>query len=144
MASCPLGSYPIKVRRAEPWTGSAECYGLVASIRRITSLYPPYNSSLAGGLKLKERKAKRSVGRNKPVHGRFRHNPDRFGGMSLPETPSVAVLFRPSFGFFREIIFDQILVVWNVLLAVLKPIVIEQPCFYGKGLAIVLNQRITM
>ena len=30
------------VRRAEPWTGSAECYGSVASIRRITSLYPPY------------------------------------------------------------------------------------------------------
>ncbi|GEM_PF-2325030 len=29
-----------------------------ASIRRITSLYPPYNSSLVGGLGLKERKAK--------------------------------------------------------------------------------------
>ena len=47
-----------KVRRAEPWTGSAECYGSVASVRRITSLYPPYNSSLVGGLRLKERKAK--------------------------------------------------------------------------------------
>jgi len=47
-----------EVRRAEPWTGSAECYGSVASIRRITSLYPPYNSSLVGGLRLKERKAK--------------------------------------------------------------------------------------
>ena len=31
-----------QVRRAEPWTGSAECYGSVVSIRRITSLYPPY------------------------------------------------------------------------------------------------------
>ncbi|GEM_PF-2454700 len=49
---------PSKVRRAEPWTGSAECYGSVASIRRITSLYPPYNSSLVGGLGLQERKAK--------------------------------------------------------------------------------------
>ena len=47
-----------KVRRAEPWTDFAECYGSVASIRRITSLYPPYNSSLVGGLRLKERKAK--------------------------------------------------------------------------------------
>jgi len=47
-----------QVRRAEPWTGSAECYGSVASIRRITSLYPPYNSSLVGGSGLQERKAK--------------------------------------------------------------------------------------
>ena len=35
---------PSQVRRAEPWTGSPECYGLVVGIRRITSLYPPYNS----------------------------------------------------------------------------------------------------
>ena len=38
------GGIPTQARRAEPWTGSAECYGSVASIRRITSLYPPYNS----------------------------------------------------------------------------------------------------
>ena len=48
----------VEGRRAEPWTGSAECYGSVASLRRITSLYPPYNSSLVGGLRLKDRKAK--------------------------------------------------------------------------------------
>ena len=48
----------LKIRRAKPWTGSAECNVLVASIRRITSRYPPYNSSLVGGLGLQERKAK--------------------------------------------------------------------------------------
>ena len=57
IATRGFGPWP-QVRRAEPWTGSAECYGSVASIRRITSLYPPYNSSLVGGLRLKERKAK--------------------------------------------------------------------------------------
>ena len=30
----------------------------------------------------------RTVGRNKPVHGRFRHNPDNSVGLSLPETPA--------------------------------------------------------
>ena len=32
----------IKARRAEPWTGSAGCFGRLFSLRRITSLYPPY------------------------------------------------------------------------------------------------------
>jgi len=39
----------------------------------------------------------------------FRHNTKGLVGVSLPETPAVAVLFRPTFGFFRDIIFDQIL-----------------------------------
>ena len=38
---------PTILRRAEPWTGSAECWGCVriwrrCPFRRITSLYPPY------------------------------------------------------------------------------------------------------
>ena len=56
----------VKVRRAEPWTGSAECYGLVVSIRRITSppdgICNPFRNILCNG---------RSVGRN---HGRVPPN----------------------------------------------------------------------
>jgi len=47
------------------------------------------------------------TGRNKPVHGRFRHTSDK-SRMTLPETPAKAGLFRPTFGFFREVIFNQI------------------------------------
>ena len=79
-----------QVRRAEPWTGSAECYGSVASIRRITSLYPPYNSSLVGGLRLKERKAK-SKGHSFLVRSPTRRSRGR--GVTLwPVSPS---LVRP-------------------------------------------------
>jgi len=78
-----------QVRRAEPWTGSAECYGSVASIRRITSLYPPYNSSLVGGLRLKEREAK-SKSHSSLVRRPTRRSRGR-GVMLWPVSPS----FRP-------------------------------------------------
>jgi len=49
------------------------------------------------------------TGRNKPVHGRVRHASDKSRRLTLPETPAKAGLFRPTFGFFREVIFNQIL-----------------------------------
>ncbi|MCX7108773.1 MAG: hypothetical protein NTX45_01340 [Proteobacteria bacterium] len=37
-----------------------------------------------------------TVGRNKPVHGRFRHTSDKSRRLTLPETPAKAGLFRPN------------------------------------------------
>ena len=36
------------------------------------------------------------TGRNKPVHGRFRHTSDKSRRLILPETPAKAGLFRPT------------------------------------------------